>query len=309
MGAVELEELPINREAVKRELVDESQPIQTKAFDYVPDDFMPRIAQSPFADGPAARTAKLSSSGPTGRFMNPKKFLMDPKQFLNKSTREPTTKSRTANVRVAEDGSRVPRWQDDLSSGATQAEPVTPKDQAQAKMDEANRRSRYMSDLRTPMSPTPLQYAVSYIDSDGENLKKTSDSEQWIVGFAGYGQLPVSAQNIRQDAYSGMWFEKYASWQSPNLRYRPLYFEDPNLERYGASRGRVQPLASAIHFFASTMRLPYQMGAEGPCCPQYAIGHGRPGNQYCLPSQKLVWSRRGASFQALLLAAGIWGLP
>ncbi len=39
--------------------------------------------------------------------------------------------------------------------------------------------------------------------------------------------------------------------------YEPLYFEEANLERYGNHRGELQPVASAVRFYATIPALPY----------------------------------------------------
>lgn len=47
--------------------------------------------------------------------------------------------------------------------------------------------------------------------------------------------------------------------------YRPLYFEELNVERYGRHHGHLQPLLSGVHFFASVPALPYKMTEHHPC--------------------------------------------
>lgn len=61
-------------------------------------------------------------------------------------------------------------------------------------------------------------------------------------------------------------------WVSPRLsahtayvRYRPLYFEEINLERYGYNFGCVQPLVSAVQFYGTLPILPYKMYDSPPC--------------------------------------------
>ncbi|MCY2966255.1 MAG: hypothetical protein NT069_21925 [Planctomycetota bacterium] len=50
--------------------------------------------------------------------------------------------------------------------------------------------------------------------------------------------------------------------------YKPLYFEDANLERYGYSRGGcLQPIVSGVHFFGSVGLAPLKMLGAGPCQP------------------------------------------
>lgn len=70
-------------------------------------------------------------------------------------------------------------------------------------------------------------------------------------------------------------------WEAPALAYRPLYFEEVNLERYGYGMKYVraaQPLISAGQFFTTVPILPYKMFAEPARTPVYTLGHYRPGS-------------------------------
>lgn len=80
--------------------------------------------------------------------------------------------------------------------------------------------------------------------------------------------------------------ESYA-WISPVFYHKPLYFEQPNLERYGIGTHRwLQPAASSVHFFGSIGLLPYKMLTQHPCEKYYTLGNRRPGN--CNPVQRSV---------------------
>ena len=76
------------------------------------------------------------------------------------------------------------------------------------------------------------------------------------------------------------------SWVAPALCYSPLYFEQPNVERYGYTLGVLQPFASAAHFFATIPLLPYKMTLDPPCECQYPLGYYRPGSCGPLVCQK-----------------------
>jgi len=71
---------------------------------------------------------------------------------------------------------------------------------------------------------------------------------------------------------------KLFAWAAPDIRYKPLYFEDVALERYGQTRGVFrQPFASGFHFLKSATFLPYYSlydpvnSCDGP------LGYCRPG--------------------------------
>ena len=72
------------------------------------------------------------------------------------------------------------------------------------------------------------------------------------------------------------------TWKASGVCHKPLYFEEPGLERYGHNCGHcVQPFVSAACFFGSIAVLPYKMGLETPCECVYPLGFYRPGE--CAP--------------------------
>jgi hypothetical protein len=79
---------------------------------------------------------------------------------------------------------------------------------------------------------------------------------------------------------SHAWATSTASWTAPSFYHRPLYFDQPNLERYGHYVGnwQCQSVISAADFFATIPTLPYRMVAEPPGQCVYTTGFGRPGN-------------------------------
>ncbi|HEY1599549.1 MAG TPA: hypothetical protein VGG64_08105 [Pirellulales bacterium] len=69
-------------------------------------------------------------------------------------------------------------------------------------------------------------------------------------------------------------------WESPAFFNRPLYFEQPNLERYGYTWGPLgQPFVSAAQFFVKIPLLPYMMTVHCPNEPIYSLGYYRPGSR------------------------------
>ncbi len=73
------------------------------------------------------------------------------------------------------------------------------------------------------------------------------------------------------------------TWKASNINSYPLYFEDPNLERYGHShRKLIQPIASITRFNLQLLGLPYQMAMQPVSKCVYPLGHYRPGD-VCAP--------------------------
>jgi hypothetical protein len=102
------------------------------------------------------------------------------------------------------------------------------------------------------------------------------------------GELPTDVAQCRFEMAPRMhsslwpgrdWPDFTYVWQAPGLCHRPLYFEEPNLERYGHSAGHVvQPLVSAAHFAAAVPALPVNMALRRPWNCAYTLGHARPGS-------------------------------
>ena len=174
---------------------------------------------------------------------------------------------------------------------------------AAADAEAASLRLRYASDLYEPLSSAPVQRATKYLDQAGLSL----DAKYAVSYFRSVGPQILNTEYTRRSANGQYWVSTYALWKSPNLAHRPLYFEDANLERFGGER-LGQPLFSAAHFFASVATLPYQIGQNPGNDLYYVSGYGRPGNEYCLRRERPTWERRGASLQALITNAIIFGL-
>ena len=88
-------------------------------------------------------------------------------------------------------------------------------------------------------------------------------------------------------------------WKAAGLCHKPLYFEQPKLERYGHSWGPyTQPIISGVHFFGTLPILPYKMGLKTPCECVYTLGYYRPGScaPYLVGGVPFTW--RAAAFQA-----------
>ncbi|MBW3543887.1 MAG: hypothetical protein KY476_26870, partial [Planctomycetes bacterium] len=72
--------------------------------------------------------------------------------------------------------------------------------------------------------------------------------------------------------------ESLFTWEASNIYYNPLYFEDPQLERYGHTYHHlVQPFASTARFSQQLLGLPYQMTINPVWRKKYPLGWYRPG--------------------------------
>jgi len=118
-----------------------------------------------------------------------------------------------------------------------------------------------------------------------------------------------AGQEFQPTGYSRPWAESLYAWTAPALAYRPLYFEDLNLERYGYHYGMLQPAVSAGCFFGRLPAIPYMCGAR-PCreC-SYTLGYDRPGD--CVPHffSRPRLSLRGALYEGAAATGLVFLLP
>jgi hypothetical protein len=106
------------------------------------------------------------------------------------------------------------------------------------------------------------------------------------------------------------WPQTCYTWKASGLCHKPLYFEQPHMERHGHSWGPViDPVISGAHFFASVPLLPYHMGLQPPCECVYPLGHYRPGS--CAPRyiEPWPWSIRGTALQAAAVTGLVFAVP
>jgi hypothetical protein len=100
------------------------------------------------------------------------------------------------------------------------------------------------------------------------------------------------------------------TWEASNLYHYPLYFEDPDLERYGHTYGCVvQPLDSIGKFSLQLVGLPYQMTIDPAWRKIYTLGWYRPGE--CAPKlhYQIPWHHQAAINQALVTTGLFYLIP
>ena len=170
-------------------------------------------------------------------------------------------------------------------------------------------REGYRQALYQPLTQSPAQMTMRYLDDKGDEVPSSAEQRYYLLQFNNYRYSPYYNNECRVDARGMSWCPMYAVWKSPNLCYHPLYFEEVNLERFGARFPYGQPFISAAHFFGNVVTLPYAMGSQPPYCCYYSAGYGRPGNKYSYQMKRPWRSLRGATFQSLLITGLVFGLP
>lgn len=119
--------------------------------------------------------------------------------------------------------------------------------------------------------------------------------------------LPNERVAAPEQVADGTWTDVH--WEAPGTCHRPLYFENPSLERHGYSLGLAQPFASAAHFVGSAAILPYRLVAEPTCDCVYTLGHVRPGTPTPLRYYRPRFSLAGGVAQAGTVTGLIFLLP
>lgn len=145
---------------------------------------------------------------------------------------------------------------------------------------------------------------------EGAGFKKISDLT--ISISLSDEDAPQSCPLIEAPHTPREWKPVDFRWTASGMCYKPLYFEEPQVERYGHSFGVgpiLQPFISGAHFFATVPLLPYKMGVDPPLECQYPLGYYRPGNcaPWVVPPFPLSW--RGAAVQGAVVTGMFYGLP
>jgi hypothetical protein len=124
----------------------------------------------------------------------------------------------------------------------------------------------------------PISEQIRPIRQLGTSIAPTAGELPPDVAQVQFAGAPV----IVAEPYGGRGWMGYAYfWWAPELCHWPVYFEEPNLERYGYHAGCLQPLFSGAHFFSAVPALPVRMALERPHVGRYALGHARPGSIPC----------------------------
>ena len=161
-----------------------------------------------------------------------------------------------------------------------------------------------INDLRADILPKALGGTESQ-ESAGE--KSYPLPENYAVKESGvFENAPYVGTGARRFNSGNL-----ALWAAPKFRHKPLYFEQPKMERYGHHVGGplFQSTVSAAHFFGTIPLLPYKMGVRPPCSCDYTLGRYRPGN--CNPATVGLpeFSYRGLLYQGLFTTGASFVIP
>lgn len=106
------------------------------------------------------------------------------------------------------------------------------------------------------------------------DIRPTSGVLPENIGAEKFGAEPT----IDETFPSGEPADVFCSYTPWTICYRPLYFEDIGLERYGKNVGCLQTGLSGVRFFGSIAALPYKMTRRPPRSCECSNGFSRPGD-------------------------------
>ena len=117
-------------------------------------------------------------------------------------------------------------------------------------------------------------------------------------------------QQAREDARRRRDVEPVVCAYTPwTICYRPLYFEEVKLERFGIKTRFIQPAVSGVHFFSNVALLPYKMRLRPPRSCECGNGASRIGD--CLPPGygDCYWRWDAALVEAAAVTGFVFILP
>ena len=119
------------------------------------------------------------------------------------------------------------------------------------------------------------------------NLKPMSSITPGIRSVGGKSPADQSWQLTSRGSMPIANSEKLFAWAAPDITYKPLYFEDVALERYGQTRGFFkQPFVSGVHYLKSAAFLPYFSLYDPVNACDGPLGYCRPGERVNCVKQK-----------------------
>lgn len=115
------------------------------------------------------------------------------------------------------------------------------------------------------------------------------------------GHLPYVSRTSPESVYA---------WEATKFAHRPLYFEDPTLERYGHTLPPyLQPFTSIGKFGAQVVFLPYQMAIAPPCSDVSPLGWYAPGDYVPFRLFQPPLSAKGAAVEAATILGVGYATP
>ncbi len=158
----------------------------------------------------------------------------------------------------------------------------------------------------TPLAAVPGELPERSLRDVSINIATPNEETPADLASQRFSQLPQVSEIA---GWQRDWMASEFFWTAPAVGYRPLYFEDANLERYGLSFGVFQPGVSVGRGFGQFMALPYQMTLQPPREIVYPLGYARPGDRVIYQAERLELDARAAAVEAGVLTGFIFLIP
>jgi hypothetical protein len=173
-------------------------------------------------------------------------------------------------------------------------------------------RDRQGNVLATGRLTNVQQGRLLVLDANNQVVKVPWDDlcDDDLCFVTAWWRIPTECTFGDETYLARSWQPSTLTWKATGVSHKPLYFEEPQLERYGHTTGHfMQPVVSGAHFFLNLVALPYNAGINPPWECQYPLGYYRPGS--CAPwlVPPVPLSVRGALWEAGVLVGGIAIIP
>ncbi len=175
--------------------------------------------------------------------------------------------------------------------------------EALARPDVATGAKVSIDSLFCPLSSVQLASKAEGREGESTSLQALIDGKRASANAADY-LLPA-----RPGSGPAPGTMRLAVRESYVLYHNPLYFEDADLERCGASSGWLTPAASVAQFVVDAALLPYRMAVDPPTSKVRDLGDCRTGSEYSADANGLPVSLRGLAAEAGVITALIFIIP
>ncbi|GIW92098.1 MAG: hypothetical protein KatS3mg110_0139 [Pirellulaceae bacterium] len=153
-------------------------------------------------------------------------------------------------------------------------------------------------------SPPAQPSALPVVPPSEIAFRSLKELDTQIAPPAGSFPVDFSGQLFRprEAVAEGVPVPKTFWWEAPEIWWRPLYFDNVPLERYGQTPApRLQPALSGAEFFLMLPIMPYKMAVDPPWSRKTNLGYYRPGSP-----TPCVGRRLPLQANALLTEAATW---
>ena len=149
---------------------------------------------------------------------------------------------------------------------------LSPPD-AEYKIVEAPTESNFEIVLTDDQLDAPLEEEVLPL----RRLTMTAESHSWLRPE---GSAPKMAPKAIEKRMTPIRSPKAFHFEAANFRHRQLLFEEPMLERHGATRySKLQPFVSGATFIQNSAKFPFQVFRRKHRTCDSSLGWGTPGSQ------------------------------